>query len=404
CLCVSLAVAVPATAQGDEVERDTASTFAPSRLAALPTAERGAWENYLRTSREWKARDRALLADELCSLGRTKMERAPYVRASFAVTREMDEAWFAGDSAKAIAETVLSFQTPSGGWSKHVDMRAAARRPGQSFYSESDEWRYIATIDNDATTAELRFLALADRARSDPRYRAAFLRGVDYLLTAQYPNGCWPQVFPLQGGYHDAATSNDDAIVQAAALLRDVGRGEVTFVPDSVRRRAAEGAGRAVDCILAAQVVENGVKSIWGQQHDPLTLAPTHARSYEPASLATKESAAILRFLMRIDEPDARVMEAVHAAAAWLRAHRIFGYTYDFAAGRRESAGAGPLWARLVETRTGRPVFSNRDGVILYDYERLTDRRTGYAWYTEEPAAALRAYDRWAAAHPAPRP
>ena len=74
----------------------------------------------------------------------------------------------------------------------------------------------IATLDNNSTTSELRFLALAGDVAPDPRYRAAFLRGLEYLHAAQFPNGCWPQVYPLQGGYHDAATFNDDASVNAS--------------------------------------------------------------------------------------------------------------------------------------------------------------------------------------------
>jgi PelA/Pel-15E family pectate lyase len=386
---------------GAATERDTVSTFSPVRLATLPAGRRAAWTAYLQRSREMKARDQALIAGELRALGQVRMTRAPFVRESFEMKRGMDAAWFRGDSARRMAVAILSFQTASGGWSKHVDMRGEPRRPGQSFFSETDEWQYIATIDNNATTSQLRFLAAIDSVRPDARYRAAFLRGVEYLLAAQFPNGCWPQVFPLQGGYHDAATFNDDATVLAASLLRDVGGGGFAFVPAGVRRRAAAAAARTVGCILTAQVVSDGQLTIWGQQHDPLTLVPVHARSYEPASLATKESAGIMRFLMQIPHPDARVAAAIHAAAAWFRAHEIFGFTYDFDTGRHEQPGAGPLWARMAEIGTNRPVFSNRNGVILYDWEQLTDRRTGYGWYSEEPAAALKAYDRWARAHPA---
>jgi PelA/Pel-15E family pectate lyase len=40
---------------------------------------------------------------------------------------------------------------------------------------------------------------------------------VRYLLAAQFPNGGWPQVWPLEGGYHDAVTFNDNAVSEAAA-------------------------------------------------------------------------------------------------------------------------------------------------------------------------------------------
>jgi PelA/Pel-15E family pectate lyase len=199
------------------------------------------------------------------------------------------------------------------------------------------------------------------------------------------------------GDRHTAVIAGGTAL---GRRIRDVAKGDVPFVPESIRAQATAAFGRAIGCILSSQVAVEGKRAIWGQQHDPLTLAPTAARSYEPASLATKESAGVMRLLMSIPEPDARVVAAVHAAAAWFRANAIHGYTYDFTAGRREQAGAGPLWARMAEIGTNRPIFSNRDGVRLYDYERLTDRRTGYGWYSEEPAAALRQYERWAARHP----
>ncbi|MBV9772984.1 MAG: pectate lyase [Gemmatimonadetes bacterium] len=330
------------------------------------------------------------------------MTRAPFVSESFEVTKAMTDEWFRGDSARVIAETILSFQTPSGGWSKHVDMRAAPRKPGQSFFSENESWQYIATIDNGSTTSEMRFLARLDRARPDARWRDAFVRGLGYLLAAQFPNGGWPQVYPLQGGYHDAVTYNDDAVLEVVRLLGEVERGDYAFVPAADRTRAAAAVQRATGCILASQVVTDGRRTVWGQQHDPLTLAPTHARSYELASLTAKESAGLMRYLMSIPDPDARVVAAVHGAADWFRAHSISGYTYDFATGRHAREGAGPLWARMYELGTDRPIFSNRNGVKLYDYEQLNDRRLGYAWYTDEPVGALRQYDRWAAKHPRP--
>ena len=53
---------------------------------------------------------------------------------------------------------------------------------------------------------------------------------------------------------------------------------------------------------------------------------------------------------------------------------------YD-ANGFRAQAGAGQLWARIAEIGTNRPIFANRDGVKLYDFDQLTDRRTGYSWF-----------------------
>jgi PelA/Pel-15E family pectate lyase len=380
--------------------RDGAALLAPARIAALPAAQRTLWERYLETSGRLRAMDRASMDAELRAAGRERMTRAPYAKEAFEVTPAMTEAWFRGDSGRHVADVVLSFQTPSGGWSKRTDMRTRKRQPGESYYSESDGWSYIPTIDNGATTEQLRFLADAYAATADARYRDAHARGIEYLLAAQLPTGGWPQVFPLQGGYHDAATYNDDAIVNVLRVLQDAADPKREWVSAGLRGRAASAVDRGVGFIVASQAVVNGRRTAWGQQHDPITGTPVAARSYEPASLSGKESAAITDFLLRLPSPSPAAVDAVHSAAGWLRAVAVTGHAYDYRTGLQKSDSGGPIWARMYEIGTNRPIFSNRDGVILYDWNQLTDRREGYAWYGTEPRNVLRRYDRWLRDHP----
>ena len=302
-------------------------------------------------------------------------------------------------------DTLLSFQTPSGGWSKHVDMRGPKRMPGESFYSEDDRWNYIATIDNDATTEHLRFLAAAFAATKDTRARDGFTRGIAYLLQAQFPNGGWPQVYPLQGGYHDAITFNDNAMINVLRLLSDVVIGRFPFVSTALRQRATAAIAMGHRCLLSTQVVAGGVRRAWGQQHDPLTLAPVAGRRYELAALTGRESAEIAKYLMSLPQPPTELVEAVHAAIAWFRVHAIYGFDYTMQSGLRlakNGSMTAPFWARLYEIGTERPLFSDRDGVPKYDWSLLTDRRFGYAWFSQEPAKAIAVYDTfWSIQHPA---
>jgi PelA/Pel-15E family pectate lyase len=61
---------------------------------------------------------------------------------------------------------------------------------------------------------------------------------------------------------------------------------------------------------------------------------------------------------------------------------------------------AGPLWARMAEIGTNRPMFFNRDGVRHDEWDALTDRRTGYGWFTDAPVATLARFEQWAKHHP----
>jgi PelA/Pel-15E family pectate lyase len=396
CIGSGLAAQVPIV--GRAVELDSVPLVDSRRLGALPSVERAEWERYLARSRALWTLDRATLDHERRASPVQNRVPAPVGR-DFSITAAMTPDWIRSDSARRITEAILSYQTPSGGWAKAVDFSRGPRARGQSFSSQATDWHFTPTIDNDATTDELRLLALAHREEKDARIGAAIERGVAYLLDAQMPNGCWPQVYPLQGGYHDAVTFNDGATIRVVAVLRDLAADDGSPIVSTTRSRAVEAQGRTTRCLVATQVVVNGHPTIWGQQHDPITLAPTSGRSYELTSLAPDESARIGLFLMELPSPESSVRRSVHAAADWYRANAISGRRYEKWR-LTDDPAAPPLWGRMVEIGSNRPIFSNRDGIKLYDPARLDDRKTGYRWFTTTPALFLQRYESWAAAHP----
>lgn len=369
------------------------SLLSPARIATLPPAERVVWDRYVLRSQANHARDRAIFISP-------QLTPAP-VGPGFFVTREMTAEYFASPAARHIGNVLLTYQSPTGGWSKRIAF-TRPRAVAESFASE-DGWSWIATLDNGATTEQLEFLSMLNRAQRDTAFEKGIERGVRYLLVAQMPNGCWPQVYPLQGGYHDAITFNDDATINALGILEQVVKpnGAYAFLAAAVRDSARGGWSAGIDCILRTQVSTNGFKSVWGAQHDPLTWQPVKARAYEHASLSGRESGAILDFLMRIENPSDSVQSAVHAAATWFQANAIRGYSYIPRGELTPDTAGGPLWARFYEVGTNRPIFSDRDGVIRYNLSEVgQERRRGYLWYTDEPVSTLRRYERWARSYP----
>lgn len=398
-----------------------AAPITDARIATLPPGERAAWTAYLAKSRALMAADKAALAAER---GDGPYPAAPHPGRSGGSGMPMDRpaGWYGSVEARHIADNIVSFQTPAGGWGKNMDRSGALRARGQVYVpienlpanaredikTSDPSWAYVGTIDNNATTSELRFLARVQSqvpgAAGEP-YRQSFLKGVRYLLEAQFPNGGWPQVYPLQGGYHDALTFNDDALALVAELLADVGarQGDYAFVAPAVAEEAKAADARAVAVILKTQVMVGGKRTIWGQQHDPLTLAPVGARNFEPIALSSDESADLLIFLMKRPNPSPAVARAVHDGVDWLKAHALYGVEWlrdeQAAGGRRlvARAGAGPLWSRYYDVATGKPIFGDRDRTIHDDVSEISaERRNGYSWFNAGPAKAIKAYDRWA--------
>jgi PelA/Pel-15E family pectate lyase len=344
----------------------------------------------------------ALFVASHCSLALAQ------VRWGTAVIRQEPE-WYSSVAARSLADSVLQYQSPQGGWPKNTDLARPPRSP-----AEMPGIGTANSLDNDATTVPIEFLARMVHGTGESRYREAFERGIDYLLAAQYPNGGWPQFYPLRKGYYSHITYNDGAMVRTLIVLRDAAAGQppYEFVDETRRTKAAAAVERGIDCILRTQIKQDGKLTVWCAQHDEESLAPAWARKYEPPSLSGSESVGIVRFLMDIEKPTPEIIVAVEGACAWFEAVAIHGQRleqFTDADGQRDrrvvlDAAAEPLWARFYQLDTNRPIFLDRDSVVRYAYSELShERRNGYAYLGTWPASLLaKDYTRWRQKHQLP--
>ena len=414
--CLALVFHVSAAIIGTNVP---ATPLTAERVAALP-----AWKIYLENSQRQRRADQDFLRAELKTHGLKQSALPHETHNAKGVALDRPATWYGTPEARRIADNLVSFQTPAGGWSKNTDFAKSPRAPGEMFGVENGSlhlgtddfdlpvdpaWSYVGTFDNDATTTELHFLAkvIAATGTNNIAWRTAFLHGLDYIFAAQYPNGGWPQVWPLQGGYHDAITFNDDAMLHVIEFVRDVAGGadEFSFASPELRAQAAASYRRGLDCLLAAQIVVNGTLTAWCQQHDALTLRPESARNYEMPSLTSSESATIVLFLMQLPNPNAREIAAVHAACAWFEKTKIEGKAFRVVGSESRklvaAPGTGPIWARYYEIGTDRPIFGDRDKTIHDDVNEISrERRKGYGWFRDTPKRVLEHYRKWARLHP----
>jgi PelA/Pel-15E family pectate lyase len=312
--------------------------------------------------------------------------------------------WYATVEARAVAEAVMLYQSPEGGWTKNTDMT----EPPTADYLALKPSARAPTIDNDATTTQLELLArVISAGGAEPAFNEAFLRGFDYLLASQYPNGGWPQYFPLRKGYYSHITYNDDAMVNVLELLRDASEGRVpyAFVDSGRRARGGAAVARGIECLLATQIRKDRKLLAWCAQHDAQTLEPAWARNFEPPSLSGNESVGVVRFLMSIEDPDARVIAAIEGAVGWLRGAVVQGLRverFTGADGRRDvrtvtDPEAPPIWARFYDLETVAPVFTGRDRVPPERLDEIEyERRNGYAYLGNWPAKLLeKEYPKW---------
>lgn len=308
------------------------------------------------------------------------------------------QSWYLSAEARKAADSVMRYQSAEGGWPKNTDLLNPPSAKGTEI---------LPTIDNGATTTPMRFLALMESATGESKYLHSFQKGLTYLLDAQYPNGGWPQFFPLREGYYSHITFNDNAMVNVLTLLRDVERGDHPYgsVSEDYRRKAAAAVERGINVILRSQVKQEGKLTAWCAQHDENTLKPAWARAYEPPSLSGGESVGIVRFLMTLENPTPDIVASIEGAVSWLRSVAMSGVRVDRIArpdGRTERVlvkhpNAPPLWARFYELDTNRPLYLDRDSIFRYDFSEIGyERRSGYSYHGDWATSLLKEdYPRW---------
>ena len=290
------------------------------------------------------------------------------------------------------AEVILLYQRSSGGWPKNYEREEKLSIKARSKVL-SEKNKNDAMIDNGATHTEIRLLSGAYHETSDNRFRDAAVKGIIYLLTAQYDNGGWPQRFPEPRGYAKYITFNDNAMIGVMSLLRDilVDHKRFSFVSRDVRAQCGRAIERGISCILKCQIQVNGRRTVWCAQHDEKTLKPRKARSYELPSFSGSESVNIVRFLMQVDQPSKQVIEAIDGAINWFEQSKLEGIKqvrvedptkpggYDRII--VNDANAYPMWARFYDIKTNDPFFCSRDGIPRETLAEIShERRNGYSW------------------------
>ena len=268
--------------------------------------------------------------------------------------RTPTQAFLKSDEGRSLANHILTWQNPDGGWWKTYDYDRPRHLP-------EDRRDGVSGFDNGATYTETLYLAAAHRATADPRYADAVLRAIDFILAVQYPSGGWPQQVPTGDGYARHITYNDDAMIGVMKLLREVaaGEGDFAFVPPERRRAAAGAFERGVRCILDTQIRVDGQLTAWCAQHDRDTLAPAQARAYELPSISGGESATIVRLLMEIEHPSPEIQRAVHAAAAWFERSKIIGKRLE----RIKDATGKTIDTQLTDDPAAPPLVAHLHGI-----------------------------------------
>ncbi|MEE2615294.1 MAG: pectate lyase [Verrucomicrobiota bacterium] len=304
------------------------------------------------------------------------------------------------------SEIILLFQNADGGWPKNIkwDQFKTIKEATDNL----EEFRKKSTIDNSATYTEIRVLNTSYNKTKNSTYRDAALSGLKFILREQRASGGW------RGSDVDAITFNDNAMIGVMKLLKEItqNKSDFSWIEDTTRKKCRKALDKALRVVLDCQILVNGKKTAWCQQHHHFSLKPIKARTYELPSISGAESVEIIRYLMRIDQPSNEIIESIESAILWFRQSaindlRVEKFAIEPVKHNNKiinhdirivtDLNAKPIWARFYEIKTNRPFFCNRDGIKVYSLNEVKlERRTGYSWYSSSPAKLLdQDYPKW---------
>lgn len=325
--------------------------------------------------------------------------------------RETNPTFFQSEEARRIGDQVLLYQRVTGGWPKNIDMARRLTNDELAKVQKDKQRTDDSTIDNNATTTQMIFLARLFEQTGDTRYSEAFGRALEYLLSGQYENGGWPQFWPNPHGYQVHITYNDNNHSNTLNLFRAVIDQEAPYgkglTDEKMRERLQTSVDKGVEIILQTQILVKGKPTVWCQQHDHETLAPAPARAFELPSYCTAESVGLVRLLMSLPNPDKRIKAAVHGAMKWIDTYKLTGLRiertgspwdlYNQDTRLIEDPSASPIWARFYDLQYTEPFVCDRDGIARRHLEDIGfERRNGYGWYNQSAADLYPIYEEWA--------
>ena len=269
-------------------------------------------------------------------------------------------------------------QLKSGGWDQVIYFAPPEKgRMGQYRHRDGGKWN-LSSLDDGQTQTALKFLSLLDQALefTHQKIHEAASYAWERLLSAQFPNGGFPQVFSgpaeslpdlparypdydwrTQGrvkNYWDHYTLNDGLAGTVCDLLI---AGKQVYQD----KRISDALIRLGDFLLAA--IMPSPQPAWCQQYGD-KMQPIWARKFEPPAIASSESQDVMETLIRLakETGDERFLAPVQPALDYFQNHCLLP--------------DGRL-ARFYELETNRPLYMDSAYQLTYDDSDVPQH---YSW------------------------
>ena len=285
------------------------------------------------------------------------------------------------ESAKCVALCIMQGQLPCGGWNYMFDLepedslKAWYATVGRQAWRLEEFQHYYgnATFDDKVTKHCAEFLLRIFLEKHDPAFRAPLDKAIRFFLDSQYPNGGWPQRYPImtdhpfqgKADYTPFVTLNDDVMTE-----------NIDFLMQCYNSLGME---ELQEPILKAMHLLRDLQQKpplagWADQYTADDLKPAHARSYEPRAVNTATTGAMINKMMEYYTltGDKSFIEGIPQAIAFLESQQLPASLAQSV--RRMPLQDGEiLMPRFVNPDNGKPLYVHRKGTNVANGKYYTD-------------------------------
>jgi hypothetical protein len=227
-------------------------------------------------------------------------------------------------AAEKAAAAMVWGQSNEGGWNYLIDfggdnsLKKWYATIGKNGWRLEEFQHYYGndTYDDDVTSDAARFLLRLYLEKLDPKYKPPLDKAINFILRSQYPNGGWPQRYPLKHDFNKAGhpdytsyyTFNDDVIWENVLFL-------IQCYETLGEQRFLEPITRGMNFYLLAQ----GKNGAWGQQYS-MKMEVAGARTYEPTAYLPRTTLTNALILLKFYQytGDRKFLAHVPGAIKWL--------------------------------------------------------------------------------------
>ncbi|MDD2560256.1 MAG: pectate lyase [Bacteroidales bacterium] len=279
-----------------------------------------------------------------------------------------------------VADALTAAQLHCGGWNYNFDF--AGEESHKQWYatigknawgvSEYNHFYGNATFDDQTSYRPANFFLRIYLLKKDPIHKQALDRAIDFFLQSQYPNGGWPQRYPLRydfpakdgsPDYSSFITLNDGVMEKNIEFML-----RCYYLLDDERcLRAAE---KGLDCLLLLQ--QAAPTAGWALQYN-LQLQPAKARDFEPASVCVSTTYGTVMLLMEYYRltGEKKFMQGIPAALSFLD-EVAFNDSMLQLIGNYDNRGR--LCPRMVVPGSFTPLFLHRKGSHIVNGDYYVDQ------------------------------